>query len=112
MCDTGGASYDFAYLWRYPVTSNDAEQTRYVRALAQQTVGDDAVIEVAQIMGAEDFSFFAEKVPACFYTLGTSSGPDTSWPHHHARFDIDEAALANGVRMMTAIAFDAPAHAP
>jgi amidohydrolase len=112
VCDTGGATYDFAYLWRYPVTSNDAEQTRYVKALAQHTVGDDAVIDVAQIMGAEDFSFFAEKVPACFYTLGTSSSPDTSWPHHHARFDIDESALANGVRMMTAIAFDAPAHAP
>jgi amidohydrolase len=112
VCDTGGATYDFAYLWRYPVTSNDAEQTRYVKALAQQTVGGDSVIDVAQIMGAEDFSFFAEKVPACFYTLGTAGGPDSSWPHHHARFDIDEAALANGVRMMCAIALHAPANAP
>jgi amidohydrolase len=112
VCDTGGATYDFAYLWRYPVTSNDAHQNRYVKALAQRTVGSEAVIDVAQIMGAEDFSFFAEKVPACFYTLGTSSGPETSWPHHHARFDIDEAALANGVRMMTALAFDAPLNAP
>jgi metal-dependent amidase/aminoacylase/carboxypeptidase family protein len=63
-------------------------------------------------MGAEDFSFFAEKVPACFYTLGTASGPDSSWPHHHARFDIDESALVNGVRMMCAIALHAPANAP
>jgi amidohydrolase len=112
VCDTGGATYEFAYLWRYPVTSNDAEQTSYVKALAQRTVGPESVIDVAQIMGAEDFSFFAEKIPACFYTLGAAGGPDTSWPHHHARFDIDEAALANGVRMMTAIAFDAPRSAP
>jgi amidohydrolase len=112
ICDGVGATYAFSYLWRYPVTSNDAEQTRYVKALAQATVGPAAVIDVPQVMGAEDFSFFAEKVPACFYTLGASSGPDSSWPHHHARFDIDEAALANGVRMMTAIALDAPRHAP
>jgi amidohydrolase len=112
VCDTGGATYQFAYLWRYPVTSNDADQTRYVKALAQRTVGDDAVIDVAQIMGAEDFSFFAEKVPACFYTLGTSSGPESSWPHHHACFDIDEAGLTNGVRLMTALALDAPRNAP
>jgi len=112
VCDTAGATYQFAYLWRYPVTSNDAEQTRYVKALAQETVGDDGVADVPQIMGAEDFSFFAEKVPACFYTLGAAGGPDSSWPHHHARFNIDEAALATGVRMMTAIALDAPVNAP
>ena len=112
VCDTGGATYEFAYLWRYPVTSNDAEQTRYVKALAERVAGAENVADVPQIMGAEDFSFFAEKVPACFYTLGASSGPDSSWPHHHARFDIDETALATGVRMMTAIALDAPAHAP
>ena len=41
VCESSGATYDFTYLWRYPVTSNDAEQTRYVKALAQQTVGAD-----------------------------------------------------------------------
>jgi amidohydrolase len=112
VCDGAGATYKFAYLWRYPVTSNDAEQTRYVKALAEATAGPEAVADVAQIMGAEDFSFFAEKVPACFYTLGAAGGPESSWPHHHARFDIDEAALATGVRMMTAIALDAPRNAP
>jgi amidohydrolase len=112
VCDAAGATYAFEYLWRYPVTSNDAEQTRYVKALALETAGPAAVADVPQIMGAEDFSFFAEKVPACFYTLGSAGGPASSWPHHHARFDIDEAALATGVRMMTAIAFDAPRNAP
>jgi amidohydrolase len=112
VCDTAGASYDFTYLWRYPVTSNDADQTRYVRALAEKTIGADRVAEVPKLMGAEDFSFFAEKVPACFYTLGAQSDERTSWPHHHARFDIDEAALKTGVQMMATIAFDAPTNAP
>jgi amidohydrolase len=112
ICESSGATYAFEYLWRYPVTSNDVEQTRYARALAQRVAGDEHVADVPKLMGAEDFSFFAERVPACFFTIGSNGGPDSSWPHHHARFDIDESALQTGVRMMTALALDAPQHAP
>jgi amidohydrolase len=112
ICDSSGATYDFEYLWRYPVTSNDAEQTRYARALAQRVAGAEHVADVPKLMGAEDFSFFAERVPACFFTVGSNGGPSSAWPHHHARFDIDESALNTGVRMMTALALDAPQHAP
>ncbi|HZO95583.1 MAG TPA: amidohydrolase [Candidatus Baltobacteraceae bacterium] len=112
ICESSGATYDFAYLWRYPVTSNDVEQTRYAKALAERTAGAAHVADVPKLMGAEDFSFFAERVPACFFTVGSNGGPDSAFPHHHARFDIDEAALATGVRMMVALALDAPQHAP
>jgi amidohydrolase len=112
VCEAAGATYTFDYLWRYPVTSNDAEQTRYFRGLAERTVGADNVREIPRIMGAEDFSFFAERVPACFFTIGSNGGEASAWPHHHAKFDIDERALAVGTTMMTALAFDAPEHAP
>jgi amidohydrolase len=112
ICESSGATYDFTYLWRYPVTSNDAEQTRYAKALAERTIGAERVNDVPKLMGAEDFSFFAERVPASFFALGSNGGPDSAWPHHHARFDIDESALATGVRMMVALALDAPTNAP
>jgi amidohydrolase len=112
VCETSGATYTFEYLRRYPVTSNDAEQTRYVRALAEREVGVRRVIEAPRLMGAEDFSFFAERVPACFYSVGCNGGAASAFPHHHAKFDIDERALETGVRMMTALALDAPEHAP
>jgi amidohydrolase len=112
VCESSGATYTFDYIWRYPVTSNDAEQTRYVRALAQREIGAERVLEAAKLMGAEDFSFFAERVPACFYSIGCNGGPPSAYPHHHAKFDIDEGALATGVRMAAAIAFDAPENAP
>jgi amidohydrolase len=112
ICESSGATYAFEYLWRYPVTSNDVEQTRYVRALAEGVAGSERVDDVPKLMGAEDFSFFAERVPACFFTIGSNGGPASSWPHHHARFDIDESALESGVRMMTALALDAPLNAP
>ncbi|MBV9438451.1 MAG: amidohydrolase, partial [Candidatus Eremiobacteraeota bacterium] len=111
-CEGCGATYAFEYLWRYPVTSNDPDQTRYVRSLAEHVAGPDRVAEVPRLMGAEDFSFFAERVPTCFFTIGCNGGPASAFPHHHARFDIDERALQQGVRMMTALALDAPLHAP
>jgi len=112
VCEASGASYTFDYQWRYPVTSNDAAQTDYVRALAERTLGAARVVASDRHMGAEDFSFFAERVPACFFTVGSNGGPNSAFPHHHARFDIDETALETGVRMMIALALDAPTNAP
>jgi amidohydrolase len=112
VCDGSGATSTFSYIWRYPVTSNDVEQTRYARRVAERVVGSDRVAEVPRLMGAEDFSFFAERVPACFFTIGSNGGTASAFPHHHACFDIDESALETGVRMMAALALDAPLHAP
>lgn len=111
-CDAVGASYEFAYFDRYPVTANDAQQTRYARALAHRAFGEQRVVEASKLMGAEDFSFYAQRVPACFYTLGCQGGPDSAHPHHSGLFDLDEGCLPTGVAMMTALALDAARNAP
>jgi amidohydrolase len=111
-CDAAGADYRFQYLWRYPVTANDPAQTANVRALAERTLGESRVVEATALMGAEDFSYFAQRVPACFYTLGCRGGPETAHPHHSGLFDFDERALPTGVAMMTALALDAARNAP
>jgi amidohydrolase len=111
-CDAMGADYSFDYIFRYPVTENDVDQTRYVRALAERAFGIERVVTAGRLMGAEDFSFFAQRVPACFYTLGACGGDSSSNPHHSSTFDIDESALPLGVAMMTELAFDAPRNAP
>lgn len=112
VCAASGATYDYEYLWRYPVTENDPAQTRYVRALAEKTLGAEHVAEFPKLMGAEDFSYFALKVPSCFFQVGCQGGEKSSFPHHHERFDIDERALEYGVRMMTALGLEAGATAP
>ncbi|HEV3157608.1 MAG TPA: M20 family metallopeptidase [Candidatus Baltobacteraceae bacterium] len=112
VCKASGATYKFEYLWRYPVTSNNEEQTAYARALAERVHGVERVIGVERDMGAEDFSFFAERVPACFFFLGSGGDETTRFPHHHERFNFDERALEVGVRMMIALALDAPLCAP
>ncbi|MBV8491211.1 MAG: amidohydrolase [Candidatus Eremiobacteraeota bacterium] len=111
-CDASGADYAFKYFDRYPVTANDPDQTAYASSLAAGIVGEERTIEVSQLMGAEDFSFYAQRVPACFYTLGCQGGSETAHPHHSSYFDVDESAFPAGVAMMTALALDAARNAP
>lgn len=111
-CDAAGAGYRYSYIDRYPVTENDLQQTAYVRELARTTFGVQRVVEANRLMGAEDFSFYAQRVPSCFYTLGSNGGARTAHPHHSGLFDLDEAALPAGVAMMTALGLDAAVHAP
>lgn len=111
-CEASGAEYKFSYLDRYSVTANDSEQTRFAQALAVSAFGDERVIEVTKLMGAEDFSFYAQRVPACFYTLGCRGNANTGHPHHSSLFDIDERALPLGVAMMTELGLRAPREAP
>jgi amidohydrolase len=107
-CEGAGATYEYEYLWRYPVTVNDATEAAYIRGLAARTLGESRSVQFEPTMGAEDFSFMLEQRPGCFFFLGSQSGPETAVPHHNARFAIDERCLEAGVRMMTAIALDAP----
>jgi amidohydrolase len=54
-------------------------------------------------MGSEDFAFILEKVPGCFFFVGSADperGLDAS--HHHPRFDFDEAALTRGAALLAA----------
>jgi amidohydrolase len=107
-CDGAGAAYDYNYLWRYPVTVNNAAEAAYVADLAAKTLGPSRSVEFERTMGAEDFSFMLEQRPGAFFFVGVQSGPATAVAHHNARFAIDEDCLEAGVQMMTALALDAP----
>jgi metal-dependent amidase/aminoacylase/carboxypeptidase family protein len=58
-------------------------------------------------MGSEDFAFILERVPGCFFFIGSAApekGLDAS--HHHPRFDFDEKALTKGAALMAASILD------
>jgi amidohydrolase len=96
----------------FPVTANNSDQAAYVSLLADRVLGSERSIETPAVMGAEDFSFFAQRVPACFFFVGSNGGPETAYVNHHGKFDLDESAFVSGIAMMTALAFDAPRNAP
>ncbi len=95
------AEVDFRYRFGYPPTVNEPAMTELVRGVAGEVVGPERVIDGPLHMGAEDFSYFLERVPGCFWFVGSrNEDKGLVWGHHHPRFDIDEQALAVGIETM------------
>lgn len=89
----------------YPALVNDEQTTSRAKKSAEQYLGKENVIELEQRMTGEDFSFFAQKIPACFYRLGTGNKlKGIISGVHTPAFDIDEAALKTGMGLMAWIA--------
>ncbi|NML67451.1 amidohydrolase [Hymenobacter sp. RP-2-7] len=85
----------------YPCLDNNPAVTARVRAAAEQYLGPENVIELDQWLAAEDFAYYSQVAPACFYRLGTRA-PDGRFAAsvHTPTFDIDEAALPIGAGLM------------
>ena len=94
---------EFEYRWSYPPTVNDAATNDVVRAAGRDVLGAENVIEHEIVSWAEDMSFMHELRPGAYYIVGARGGESTAYPHHSARFDIDERALDVGYRMMVAL---------
>jgi amidohydrolase len=101
ICASYGATYKLDYIHFYPPVINDEKITNLVRSVASDLVETPlGIVPECQTMGGEDMSFFLQKVPGCYFFLG-SANTDLSlaYPHHHPRFDFDETALSIGVEM-------------
>lgn len=95
------AEVDFKYMPGYPSTVNNAEMTELVREVAAEVVGAENVVEPPLQMGAEDFSYFLERVPGAFFFVGSkNTDRGLIWGHHHPRFDIDEEVMVYGMETM------------
>jgi len=84
-----------------PPTVNDPAVARLVAEAAAGVLGDAAVVPYEPLMVGEDFAYFLEHRPGCFFLLG---GKPDGAPvvHHTAEFRVDERCLAIGLRVMTA----------
>ena len=85
----------------YPYLENNPELTRRIRRAAEAYVGYENVVDLDITLGAEDFSYYSQVIPASFYRLGTSNPSKgiTSYVHTPS-FNIDEDALGIGPGLM------------
>ncbi|MHC9083921.1 amidohydrolase [Luteimonas sp. RIT-PG2_3] len=93
----------------YPVTANDPALLTRLRPSLEKVVGADNLLDPGLITGAEDFSYFARKVPGLYFFVGvTPKGTDanTAPSNHSPEFYIDEAALDVGLRAMLQVSLD------
>jgi len=84
-----------------PPVINDAPVATVVADAARAVVGDAAVVMFEPLMVGEDFAYYLQARPGCFFLLGGApEGPRVG--HHTAEFRIDERCLPVGFRVMTA----------
>ena len=103
-----GGDCEFRVENGYPFLVNDPTVTDKAKIAAENYLGKENVVELEKRMTAEDFAFFSQKLPACFFRLGTASTDGkNSEGVHTSNFDIDEKALETGMGLMAWIAIDA-----
>lgn len=92
------AEIEFTLKFGVGATVNTPAMAAIVREAAIELVGPDRVEEGDLKVVSEDMSEFLNRVPGCYYFVG-SRNPEKGfiWGHHHARFDIDEDAMAVGI---------------
>ncbi len=103
-----GGSCDVFIDSGYPFVYNDPEITEKSKNWAIELLGEENVVDLPVRMTAEDFAYFANEVPSCFYRLGVaneSRGINSSL--HSSTFDVDEKSLETGMALMAYIAVKA-----
>ena len=98
---------DFEYEDGYPPTVNHPKESEKLLNAAKEIVGDGAGAPYLS-MGGEDFSYFLQKVPGCFFFVGSApiDKEPLSVPHHCSHFDFDERALLVGSSVYTQLIED------
>lgn len=106
--DMGGAEINVHIDIGYPFVTNDEQLTEMAKRNAAEFAGIENIEETEMRMGAEDFAFYSHRIPACFFRLGVGNKEKniTSGVHTPA-FNIDEAAIENGMGIMAWLAASA-----
>jgi amidohydrolase len=106
-----GATVDveIPYSSHYPVTFNNVELTQRMVSSLKKAAGDENVLVIAPHTGAEDFSFFQEKIPGLFFFVGARPpgiDPAEAPSHHTPDFMIDERGMLTGIKAMLQLTLD------
>ena len=92
-----------------PITYNHIELTAKMLPTLQRIAGFENVVKISAITGAEDFSFYQQKIPGMYFFLGGKSldvKTEDASGHHTPDFVIDESGFVLGVKSMTALTLD------
>ena len=100
-----GCKAKLDYRRGYPPTVNDPAAVDVFRRTAAEALGPERVIELEQpVMGGEDFAFYGQVVPSCFFVLGMAPGGDPMPELHQPTFDFNDDAIPTGVEVFCRLA--------
>jgi amidohydrolase len=108
IAESGKCELRFTWIDGYPPTVNDPQMADFVAKIARQEIGAESFIPVGRpSMGGEDFAYYLEKIPGCFFLVGVQPAGRDSYPSLHSdHYDFTDDALAVGVRMFVKLAMN------
>ena len=102
-CLAFGAECEFEFKRNYPPTINHPDETAFARRVMTDMVGADNVIEFEPTMGAEDFSYFLQAKPGCYFLIGNGDGAHREMGHgmgpcmlHNPSYDFNDDLIPLG----------------
>lgn len=111
IAEASGATADvkIPYSTHYPATYNDPTLTQKMLPTLQETAGTNNVMLIPQVTASEDFSYYEQKVPGLFFSLGgmtKGADPLKTASHHTPDFYLDESGFILGVKTMCNLTLD------
>ncbi len=110
-CAAFGATCEFTFTRGYPATVNHAAETTFVRGVLSGLVSNSRVQEFQPTMGAEDFSYYLQERPGCYFVVGNGDGAHRSVDHgagpcllHNPSYDFNDALIPLGATMWVRLA--------
>jgi len=106
ICETFGGKFKLTHSLSYPPVINNKKAVDLVREVAELVVTPANVIDFKKpSLGGEDFAYYLQKVPGCFFGIGGGSKQKKAiYPLHHPKYTFDEKALDVGVAVFCAAA--------
>ena len=102
-CAAFGATCEFHFTRNYPPTINHEKETEFARRVLGTVVGAQNVVEFEPTMGAEDFSFFLQAKPGCYFMIGNGDGTHREGSHglgpcmlHNPSYDFNDELIPLG----------------
>ncbi len=106
-----GCGCEFEFVRNYPPTVNHAAETSFAREVLAEVVGPENVLDFVPTMGAEDFSYYLQKIPGCYFMIGNGDGSHRVSGHglgpcllHNASFDFNDDLIPLGATAWVRIA--------
>jgi len=101
-----GGAYALDYARNNPATVNDPALTAWARQRLEAGLGADKVAVSEPVMGAEDFAWFAERVPSVYFRLGVTKPGTANGALHTPTFRPDDGAIPVGIKAMATLVLD------
>ncbi len=104
-----GAKAEVEIIRGYPVTYNNPQLTAWAVPMLERAAGKGNAKLIPAVTGAEDFSFFAQKVPGFFFFVGgmpLDADPTKAAAHHTPDFYIDEKGMLTGLKAMLTLSVE------